>query len=228
MQEEMDEQKSGVKKVIVIILFVTIIIVAILWVTGLIRWESTPKDREEQVVAAEKQTDASLDCNHVLSESEWLALKNEVALLRQEINQLKSGNTKTNVPKQQIITQETIAIQPQIVETPQTQNPNALTLANYNHDWVQPNAIVALKNNTTNTITHVVGRMIYYDMGGNMLDYQDFTKSITIEPNMVKSFSLKGYGHSDDYAYYKSEVSLTKPNRKYKVDFELKSYKIKK
>ena len=214
----MEEERNGRSNrglVVFLVIALFVLIVLILWRGGIIRGEDTSEGhRTQQEVVDGKQA--------VISEAEWEAMKQEVNNLRSEMEQLKTKTGNSDIKSKQT----TAAPVEQKTSAPAnstTNQSNAITLEKYTHDWVESNASVALKNNTNSTVTQVTGRMIYYDMNGNMLDYKDFQKDITIDPGMVKTITLPGYGHKDDYAYYKSRVAY--PDRKYKVSFQLKSYK---
>lgn len=220
MNDERTENKGCLIKSILLVIIV-VLIVLVLKSAGLIRWESTPDDMEQE------QTELKVAEDFSISKAEWEAVQNEISLLRKELNQLKEKVSKqSSTTHKTNITPPPPPVQNEVPKTVKA-TPNDITLAKYTHDWPSYNATVAFKNNTNKTITQINGRLLYYDMSGNMLDYQDFEKKVTVEPGLVKSVELKAYGYEDDYVYYQSDEYIPNKNRKYKVKFELKSYKTK-
>lgn len=229
----LSEERSGQRGCFVKILTVAvvgIIVLVIFWATRLIRFADSAEKTIETIAqeASDEEIATTSSPDFIVTEAEWKALQSEVRRLRNEVNQLKQGASKPAATSKPVATPQTQSAPRQTEVTPTApMGANDITLSNYSHDWVRSDATVAFKNHTDRTVSSVTGRMIYYDMNGDMLDYQDFTKSVVIEPGMVKSITLKGYGYRDGYAYYENGARPTAPDRKYKVKFELKSYKLK-
>lgn len=215
-------EKNGGNRSIYVIIFSALVLVLLLLVPECIRIFRSDAAKNEQDVNTEKAETRQAD-GFSVSEEEWSALQSKVAQLESEVLALKSAQAGM---AKSVKSSNDKPMSSSATNKPASQSlSTAVTLASYNHDWNSREATVALKNNTAQTVTSVNGRLIYYDMKGNMLDYRDFTQSITIDPGMSKSFTMNGYGYRDHYAYYKSD-SFGGEHR-YKVKFELQSFNAK-
>ena len=99
---------------------------------------------------------------------------------------------------------------------------NAVTMVSFVQDSPFRDATITLKNNLEIPVTSIKARIVYKDMNGEILDYQDIDKSIEIAPKMARTFTVKPFGGSADYVYYKSRS--IGHDRKFKVDFVLEKY----
>ena len=216
MRDEYSERNGrGLINLLLIILVIGLV-VGLFWKFGafdkLSEKVETPSTEAPEVQASTPLT---------ITAEQWDAVQNELAQLRNEVADLQQQLKQTN----KTIPAKTTTKPAATTAAPQTTivSANDVTLANYSHEFLGSTARLSLKNNTDKIITSITGRIIYYDMSGNMLDYQDFTKSTTIDPGMVKSIDLKGFRTYDSYVYYKSNNANL--GNKYRVKFQLQSYR---
>ena len=212
MNEE--NNRNGARKVVNLILVVTLLVLLALMGNKLGLFGSSDDAETKQTPMETTTVEQSFE----VSQQEWNALKNEVKSLRKEIDELKRNASK--------VSSQTASSKSASAQSSSSKSVSAITMAKYVHDWGDRDASVNFKNHLDKTITSITGRMVYYDMKGEMLDYQDFTTTIMIAPKMVKMVSLKGYGYNENYAYYRHSRVLY-DERVYKVKFELISYKTK-
>lgn len=212
MNEE--NNRNGARKVVNLILVVTLLVLLALMGNKLGLFGSSDDAETKQTPTETTTVEQSFE----VSQQEWNALKNEVNSLRKEVDELKRRASQAS--------SQTASSKSASAQSSSSKAVSAITMAKYVHDWGDRDASVNFKNHLDKTITSITGRMVYYDMKGEMLDYQDFTTTIMIAPKMVKTVSLKGYGYNENYAYYRHSRVLY-DERVYKVKFELISYKTK-
>lgn len=99
---------------------------------------------------------------------------------------------------------------------------DAITMVSYEQSWLDSRGTLALRNNTSEEIHNVSFQITYLDMSENPLDYEEFTKSISIAPGMTRKVDIPAYEHNRNYHYYKTKDEFGHPA--FKIKFELKGY----
>ena len=225
MNEEYQERSGrGLVNLLLIIAIIGGVVLA-MWKVGIFGNDTPQEDTTEEPLN-----------EFAITEEEWKTLQSklhqqqaDIQQLREEVAALRQSKATTSPPK--VTTSKSAAAATTAKTTTSTStttssNANAITMVSYTHTWLEETAKISLRNNTDKTITKISARISYYDMNGNMLDYRDITKEITIEPKMSRACTIPGFGADEHYAYYKSDTFYSQ-QRKYKVKFELKSYTIK-
>lgn len=99
-------------------------------------------------------------------------------------------------------------------------------MVSYEQGWLDSRGTIALKNNTDEEIHNVDFQITYLDMSGAPLDYENYSKEISIAPGMTKKVDIPAYEHNRSYHYYKSEGSPS-GSPAFKIEFQLKDYNVK-
>lgn len=99
-----------------------------------------------------------------------------------------------------------------------------ITMVSYEQSWLDSSGTLALKNNSSEEIKNFVFLITYLDMSGNELDYQEFTRRVSIASGMTKKLDIPAYEHSRNYHYYKTKDDYGHPA--FKIKFQLKDYNV--
>ena len=98
-----------------------------------------------------------------------------------------------------------------------------ISMVSYEQSWLDSEGTLALKNNTNENIHNIKFLIVYQDMSGKQLHYEEFSKKVSIAPGMTRKINIKAYEHERYYHYYKSENSPG-GSPAFKIEFKLLDY----
>ena len=98
-----------------------------------------------------------------------------------------------------------------------------ISMVSYEQSWLDYEGTLALQNNTKENIHNIKFLIVYQDMSGKQLHYEEFSKKVSIAPGMTRKINIKAYEHERNYHYYKSE-NLPGGSPAFKIEFKLLDY----
>ena len=102
-----------------------------------------------------------------------------------------------------------------------------VVITHFKKDAHDNEEIITFKNNTDSKINRIEGIIVYKDMSGNDISYNELDLKISIAPGMSKQTKISSFDQDYKYSYYKDFQSYMEiaGKRPFKYEFRLISYK---
>ena len=98
-----------------------------------------------------------------------------------------------------------------------------ISMVSYDQGCSDFEGTLALKNNTKENIHNIKFLIVYQDMSGKQLHYEEFSKKVSIAPGMTRKINIKAYEYERNYHYYKSQKGYG-DSPAFKIEFKLLDY----
>ena len=137
----------------------------------------------------------------------------------------KEATSTQKVVEKKAVQEESVKAEPQ-PKSKKEINANDVKITQFKKDSSDWNEIITFKNNTSETINRIKGIIVYKDMQGNDISYNEIDVRLTIAPGMSKQTKIKSFDQDNKYCYYKDYKSYyeTVGKTAFKIEFRLTSY----
>ncbi len=105
-------------------------------------------------------------------------------------------------------------------------NPNDIVVTQFKKNYIDREEIITFKNNTPDKINRIKGVIVYRDMEGNDISYNEIDIKLTIAPGMSKQTKINSFDQDHKYCYYKEYQSFMGVSgiTRFTFEFKLESY----
>ena len=137
----------------------------------------------------------------------------------------KEATSTQKVVEKKAVQEESVKAEPQPKPKKEI-NANDVKITQFKKDTSDWNEIITFKNNTSETINRIKGIIVYKDMQGNDISYNEIDIRLTIAPGMSKQTKIKSFDQDHKYCYYNDYKSYYDGIgiSAFKIEFRLTSY----
>lgn len=171
------------------------------------------EDNINEGVSIDEEEELSKNENKVVSTKENVVVEKPKARVEKKNKVIQSKKEEAT---------ETVTPTP----APKEIKHNDIVITQFKKNFTDSDEIITFKNNTSGKINRIKGIIVYKDMGGNDISYNEIDIKLTIAPGMSKQTKIRSFDQDHKYCYHKEYQSFMEVSgiTSFKIEFKLESY----